>query len=59
MNTEQIKEELTFLQKYEVDLEGMDETIVQRLTAINKTKKELINYFLRLISDNEAVFRVR
>ena len=55
MNTEQIKEELTFLQKYVVDLEGMDETIVQRLTAINKTKKEVINYFLSLISDYEAL----
>lgn len=55
MNTEQINEELAFLQKYVVDLEGMDETIVQRLTAINKTKKEVINYFLSLISDYEAL----
>lgn len=55
MNTEQINEELAFLQKYMVDLEGMDETIVQRLTAINKTKKEVINYFLSLISDYEAL----
>ena len=55
MNTEQINEELAFLQKYVVDLVGMDETIVQRLTAINKTKKEVINYFLSLISDYEAL----
>ena len=55
MSTKQIKEELAFLQKYVVDLEGMDETIVQRLTAINKTKKEVINYFLSLISDYEAL----
>lgn len=55
MSTKQINEELAFLQKYVVDLEGMDETIVQRLTAINKTKKEVINYFLSLISDYEAL----
>lgn len=55
MSTKQINEELAFLQKYVVDLEGIDETIVQRLTAINKTKKEVINYFLSLISDYEAL----
>lgn len=55
MSTEHINEELAFLRKYVVDLEGMDETIVQRLTAINKTKKEVINYFLGLISDYEAL----
>lgn len=55
MSTKQINEELAFLQKYVVDLEGMDETIVQRLTAINKTKKEVINYLLSLISDYEAL----
>lgn len=55
MSTEQINEELAFLRKYVVDLEGMDETIVQQLTAINKTKKEVINYFLSIISDYEAL----
>lgn len=55
MSTKQINEELAFLRKYVVDLEGMDETIVQRLTAINKTKKEVINYFLSIISDYEAL----
>lgn len=55
MSTKQINEELAFLRKYVVDLEGMDETIVQRLTATNKTKKEVINYFLSLISDYEAL----
>lgn len=55
MSREQINKELTFLRKYVEDLEGMDETIVQRLTAINKTKKEVINYFLSLISDYEAL----
>lgn len=55
MSAKQINEELAFLRKYVVDLEGMDETIVQRLTAINKTKKEVINYFLGLISDYEAL----
>lgn len=55
MSTEHINEELAFLRKYVVDLEGMDETIVQRLTAINKTKKEVINYFLGLISEYEAL----
>ena len=55
MSTKQINEELAFLRKYVVDLEGMDETIVQRLTAINKTKKEVINYLLGLISEYEAL----
>jgi hypothetical protein len=55
MSTKQINEELAFLRKYVVDLEGMDETIVQRLTTTNKTKKEVINYFLSLISDYEAL----
>ena len=55
MSTKQINEELAFLRKYVVDLEKMDETIVQRLTAINKTKKEVINYFLSIISDYEAL----
>lgn len=55
MSTEQINKELAFLRKYVEDLKGMDEAIVQRLTAINKTKKEVINYFLGLISEYEAL----
>lgn len=55
MSTKQINEELAFLRKYVVDLEGMDETIVQRLTAINKPKKWIMNYLFNLISEYEAL----
>lgn len=55
MSTKQINEELSFLHQYVQDLKVRDEISVQRLTAINKTKKEIINYLLSLISDYEAL----
>lgn len=55
MSIKQINEELVFLRKYVQDLKVRDEITVQRLTAINKTKKEIINYLLSLISDYEAL----
>lgn len=55
MSTKQINEELSFLRQYVQDLKVRDEITVQRLTAINKTKKEIINYLLNLISDYEAL----
>lgn len=55
MSTKQINEELDFLRQYVQDLKVRDEITVQRFTAINKTKKEIINYLLSLISDYEAL----
>lgn len=55
MSTKQINEELSFLRQYVQDLKVRDEITVQRLTAINKTKKEIINYLLSLISDYEVL----
>lgn len=55
MSTKQINEELAFLQKYVVDLEGMDEKTVQLLTSFNKPKEWIMNYLFNLVSEYEAL----
>lgn len=48
MNTEQIKEELTFNRKYIRKLAAVDEMTAQRLTARNKPKRDIIIDVLKL-----------
>lgn len=55
MNKDKIKEELDFLLKYAIDLEGMDETEVKLLAATSRTKEEEINYLLDLAIEYEAL----
>lgn len=55
MNNKNISEELTFLRKYVNDLEAMNEEKVQRLTAMNKPKIEVLNNLLSLIGKYEAL----
>jgi len=52
MNTEQIKEELTFNRKYIRKLAAVDEMTAQRLTARNKPKRDIIIDVLSLIVQN-------
>lgn len=55
MSTEQINKELAFLYQYVRDLEKRDEKTVQLLTAFNKPKEWIMNYFFDLISKYEAL----
>lgn len=55
MNIEQIKEGLTFNRKYIRKLAVVDEVTAQQLTAINKSKKDMIIYVLSLISKQVAL----
>ena len=55
MNTEQIKEELTFNRKYIRKLAAVDEMTAQRLTARNKPKRDIIIDVLNLIVQNVAL----
>ncbi|WP_196041071.1 hypothetical protein [Bacteroides finegoldii] len=55
MNTEQIKEELTFNRKYIRKLAAVDEMTAQRLTARNKPKRDIIIDVLSLIVQNVAL----
>lgn len=55
MNTEQIKEELTFNRKYIRKLAAVDEMTAQRLTARNKPKRDIIIDVLSLVVQNVAL----
>lgn len=55
MSIEQIKEELTFNRKYIRKLAVVDEVTAQQLTAINKSKKDVIIYVLSLIIKQVAL----
>ena len=55
MSTEQIKEGLIFNRKYIRKLAVVDEVTAQQLTAINKSKKDVIIYVL---SHNIRTFAV-
>ena len=55
MNTEQIKEELTFNRKYIRKSAAVDEMTAQRLTARNKPKRDIIIDVLSLIVQNVAL----
>ena len=55
MSTEEIKEGLAFTRKYIRKLAVVDEVTAQQLTAINKSKKDVIIYVLSLISKQVAL----
>ena len=55
MDIEYINNQLVFLRKYVKDLETYDESTVRKLTKSNKTKSEIIDYFLESIKFYESL----
>lgn len=55
MNKDEIKECLIFLHQYVDDMKSYDEHTVQMISGSNKSKSEIIDYFLESIKDYEAL----